>query len=572
MYQPSPTDTAYKAFVNSRRAGMLTTRWSWWCHWRELALYFLPRRYRWFVTANQMNRGSPINQNILDSTGVLAARNLASGLMSGKISPSQQWLSLAVDTEDATGTTATSLWLADCERRMRRVFSESNFYTSVAQWLYDLVIFGTASIIIYDNYDSVINCVNPCAGEYYVDVDACQRPTILYRDFTLTVAAIIDEFDVDACPLAIQQAYHEGGSRLTQEYIICHAIEPNDDGKAFCSSRFDFREAYWVEGSTTGQQAGTPPEQGFLRKKGFHEQPHATVRWDIVSNDPYGRSPAMDALPDEKQLMHETKRKAQAIDKGLNPPMIADAILDNKPATMLPGGITYIPGMMNGSKPGMESIYKSQFDISHVTEDLEEVRDRLKKTFFVDLFQPISQFETRSNVTAVEINQRKSESLIMLGPVFERLDNEGLRPIVERVWGIMSRAGCFKPPPQEIAGKDVQVRFVSMLALAQDAANSASIQQVFGLAGSIAGIDPTVMDKINVDVSIDIFSKLLNNDPRMMRTDAETQAIRQNRAQQQQEVQRADNAQKLAMSAKNLAQAPLGQGSALDAVSGGGGL
>jgi len=48
---------------------MRIRRYSWWLHWRELADFILPRRYRWLVMTNQMNRGSPINQNIIDSTG-----------------------------------------------------------------------------------------------------------------------------------------------------------------------------------------------------------------------------------------------------------------------------------------------------------------------------------------------------------------------------------------------------------------------------------------------------------------------------------------------------------------------
>ena len=63
-----------------------------------------------------------------------------------------------------------------------------------------------------------------------------------------------------------------------------------------------------------------------------------------------------------------------------------------------------------------------------------KVKDRIKKVFFNDLFQTASQFETRSNVTAVEWDMRKSESMIMLGPVLERIDYEVLKPAVERIW------------------------------------------------------------------------------------------------------------------------------------------
>src|SRR5882757_1939174 len=102
-------DFDYYTFVAGRLMGMRTNRYSWWTHWRELADYFLPRRYKWIITPNQMARGSPINQHILDSTGVICARNLASGLVSGKSSPTRPWFKLRVGTIDSTQTSPVSL-------------------------------------------------------------------------------------------------------------------------------------------------------------------------------------------------------------------------------------------------------------------------------------------------------------------------------------------------------------------------------------------------------------------------------------------------------------------------------
>jgi len=73
----------YRRYANDRLANLRTVRNSWLVHWRELADFILPRRYRWLVMANNMARGSQINGNIIDSTGTLAARTLASGMMNG---------------------------------------------------------------------------------------------------------------------------------------------------------------------------------------------------------------------------------------------------------------------------------------------------------------------------------------------------------------------------------------------------------------------------------------------------------------------------------------------------------
>ena len=62
---------------------------------------------------------------------------------------------------------------------MMLVFQESNFYNSVATVYFDLVVFGTSVMLIYEDFDNVIHCYNPCFGEYYLDNDGKFRPVYL---------------------------------------------------------------------------------------------------------------------------------------------------------------------------------------------------------------------------------------------------------------------------------------------------------------------------------------------------------------------------------------------------------
>lgn len=543
---------ALRKHVDGRLQGLRTNRYSWWVHWREIADYVLPRRYKWLVTPNQQSRGSPINQHILDSSGTRAARNLASGMMSGITSPSRPWFKLKIGRLDSTTTSPISLWLAECERLMLLVFSESNFYNAMAVLYLDLVVFGTATLLIYEDFDDVIACFNPCAGEFYLDESNKFRVTVFAREFTYTIAQTVEEFGLENCSQSVKSSFQTGqsdGSALSLEIIVAHMIEPNFTGSGI-PSHFKFVETYWEWGQ--GQEY-------ILRRKGYHEAPHVCPRWDLVSNDAYGRSPAMDALGDIKQLQQETKRKAQAIDKLVNPPMVADIQLKNQPASLLPGGVTYVAGMSQG-KAGFAPVYTVAPPVKEILEDLNEVRDRIKDIFFNNLFQMISQFEPKSNITATEIDARRSEQLIMLGPVLERIYDEGIKPIIERTWSIMSRAGILPPAPAEIQGQPMNIEFVSMLALAQAAAQTAGIERLFSIAGGLAGVDPAVMDNIDIDYGLDKYSDLLNNDPKLIRSPKQLATIRQMRAQQQQQQQQAEMAEKLAAGAKTLSETSVGGG------------
>jgi Bacteriophage head to tail connecting protein len=565
LKEPSEADLLLRKHNEGRLLGLRINRYSWWVHARELADFYLPRRYKWLITPNQMGRGSPINQHILDSTPTLAARNLAAGIMYGVTNPTTPWFRLKIGKWDSTGTDAVSIWLSQVEELLMSIFQESNFYQALAILYFDLVIFGTASMIIYEDFDHVINCVNPCFGEYYADCNPqLNRVDTFYREFTYTVQQVVERWGIENCSASTARLYKDQGSGLTREIIVAHSIEPNFEARKYgIPSHFKYRETYWEWGGSASPQGGSTFAPGFLEKRGFFEAPHLTPRWDTVANDAYGRSPSMDGLPDTKQLQLQVRRQAQGIDKQVNPPLIADLQMKNQPAALIPGGITYVAGLMSSTHPGMQSIYNHRIELQPMTENLAELRQRIKQIFFNDLFQTISQYQTRSNVTAVEIEQRRAESLIMLGPVLERLQIELLAPAIERTFGICARGGLLPPAPQQIAGRDLSIQYISMLSIAQQAAKTSGIERILQIAGNLAGIDPAVVDNIDVDYAIQRYSFLMNNDPRIMRPGEDVQKIRAQRQQEQQQAQemaKADAAQKLAAGAQNLSQTDVGGG------------
>jgi len=472
--------------------------------------------------------------------------------MSGITNPSSIWFKLKIGRQDSTQTSPVSLWLAECERLLSLIFQESNFYNTMAVMYMDLVDFGTAAVLIYEDFDDVIRCFNPCLGEFYIDQSDRFSVDTFYREFTLTIPQVVQQFGYENCSAAVQTLFDTGEAALTREIIVAHAIEPNRDGRKFgIPEKFKFREVYWEWGQSNDY---------VLAKRGFHEIPGLFPRWDLVSNDPYGRSPGMDALPDVKQLQLETRRKAQAIDKLVNPPMVADIQLKNQPASLLPGGVTYVSGMTANGRPGFAPVYHVVPPVKEIMEDLALTQERIKDIFFNKLFQAATQYEPKSNVTATEWDLRKSEVLVMLGPVLERLYEEGIKPAVERTFAIAARAGIFPPAPPEIQGQPMEIEFISMLSTAQQAAQTAGIERMFAAAGQLSGIDPAIVDNIDFDYGFDKMSSLLGNDPRLIRSPDELAAIRAQRAQQQQQDRELQLSKGFAENAKNLAQAPVGAG------------
>jgi hypothetical protein len=542
--------------AENRMAGLRSNRYSWWVHAQELANYYLPRRYKWIITPNQAARGSPINQHIIDSTGTLAARTLASGLLAGLSNPSTPWFKFMIDGEDDAGSDVVR-WLAECARRMYTVFQESNFYNAMATMYFDLVIFGTAVVIIYEDFENVIHCYNPCFGEYFVDSLSRFESVILYREFVLTIAQIEDQFGYENMSPGLQKQFDNGGASLTREYVVMCAIEPNLEPYGGIPKMFKFREIYWEAGSS---------RDNILRKCGYHDFPAVVPRWDLTGNDPYGRSPAMDALGDVKQLQQETKRKAQAIDKMVNPPMTADVQMKNQPASLLPGGITYVNGLSR-DRPGFTTVYTVMPPIAEMKQDIQEVQERIKRTFFNNLFTDISDLQTVR--TAEEIIARKEEKLLML-PTIKRIDNEALARAIERTWGIMLRGGLLPRPPPEAAGKFVAIKYTSPFAMAMKAAETGAIERAMQFAGNLVAVDPTVMDNFDLDSTAHVYSDMIGADPRILRKESDRDGIRAARAKAKQTAQVQQETAAAVQGANVLSQTDVGGGqNALERMLGG---
>jgi hypothetical protein len=282
-------------------------------------------------------------------------------------------------------------------------------------------------------------------------------------------------------------------------------------------------------------------------------------RWDVTGNDPYGTGTAFDAIGDIKQLQHETRRKAQAIDKMVDPPMRADVQLKNNPAALIPGGVTYVSGLGTG-RVGIEPIYTVMPPIGEMKQDIQEIQQRVKITFHNDLFTGITDLQTVR--TATEIDARREEKLILLGPVLERITGqEGLGAAIDRVWGIMWRGRLLPPPPRQLGSViDVQVDYISMLTLAQKGLATASIEKIWGFVGNLAAAVPQILDKMDADDTVDEYGDALGVSPRIIISTDDANKTRQARAQQAAVEQAAQASMAAVQGAKTLSETDVGGG------------
>lgn len=550
-------------------------------HWKDLNDFIRPRRGRFQIT--DVNRGERRSQKIIDSTGTFAARTCTAGMMTGITNPAQPWFRLTTPNPELAQQAAAKDWLRAVTDVMQGVFLGSNWYTTLPMLYSDLSVFGTAAIGIFEDDENVIRCQSFPVGSYWLGLDAKLRVRVFMREFRMTVRQLVEQFgklnaagDVtnweNFSPM-VRTAWID--DKLETHVDVVHVIAPNTDyNPRYLESKYKAFSSCYYERGASGQ-TGTDLDR-FLLEEGFDECPIMAPRWEVTGDDTWATDcPGMTALGDIRELQTMRKRGAQALDKVVSPPMVADPNMRTSKLSVLPADVSYVRDPEGKAfRPAYQ--IDPRFDQLNLRE--QSLRDMIRQAFYVDLFLMLTESDRRQ-ITAYEVAEKKKEKLLALGPLMGNVDKELLDVAVDRVYAICDRRGLLPPPPPELEGSSLKVEYLNILSQALRLAQRAdSSTQLIGFVNSIAQVQMTqapVLDKVDFDELVADFADAAGVSEKAIVPDEQVQATRDQRAQQAAQAQRMATLESGSKTAKNLAGSDLSGNNALSgllsAVGGGGG-
>ena len=545
-----PTINSY----NKRLEALRSERSSFIPLYRELSDYHLAHRGR-FLTSDR-NKGYKRNTKQINNISRLASRTLASGMMSGITSPARPWFRLGTGDKNLDDIQAVKLWLHEVQQVMYKVFSQSNTYNALHQLYSELGVFGTAAMGVYQDFENVIWCKPYTVGSYMLGLNSQNTADTFYREYEVSVGQCIKQFGEENVSQSVLEQWKRGNSEAWVK--IVHAIEPNDDrdGNSPLASQKAWRSVYY--------EAKNGTEKLFLRESGFDDFPVLAPRWDVTAEDVYATDcPGITGLGDTKALQLAERRKYQALDKIVNPPLQGPSSMKNK----LNGGVVGPNDVIwhDQSGEGLRSIYDYRPDINAINQEIGNVENRVQRAFYEDLFLMLAQTDRRQ-ITAREVAEKHEEKLLMLGPVLERLHTELLDPLIDRTFNILQQNGVLPEPPPELQNKDLNVEYVSVLAQAQRLVATGAVDRLVGFTSQVAQVWPEARHKVNASRAIDEYAESLGVDPSMIRSDEEVTAMAQAEAQQAAQAQAMATAQQGVDMAKTASETDMSEDNALGAT------
>ena len=514
--------------ILSRYERLEGQRQNWETHWQEVADYMQPRKAD--VTKKRA-RGDKRMEQVFDSSPIQAVELLAASLHGMLTNPSTPWFTLRFKDEDIDNEDEAKLWLEASTDAMYTAFNRSNFQQEIFELYHDLITFGTACMFIEEDDDDIIKFSTRHINEVFIAENDKGRIDTIYRRFNISARAAIQKFG-DAVSSDVQG---KSNKNPYDEVEILHAVYPRSE---FNPNKKD--------------KANMPFESVYMEYKngnelsvgGFKEFPFVVPRYLKASNEIYGRSPAMTALPDVKMLNEMCKTTIKAAQKQVDPPLLVpdDGFL--LPVRTVPGGLNFY---RSGTRDRIEPLNIGANNPLGLNME-QQRRDSIRAVFYVNQLM----MQQGPQMTATEVIQRNEEKMRLLGPVLGRLQSELLKPLIDRVFAILLRNNMLPQAPEFLSGRDIEIEYVSPLAKAQKSTELQSIMRAVEILGSLANVAP-VFDYVNFDNLVKHLADIVGVPQKILKSQSQVNAERQQAQQQQQEMQQMQQLQQVAKAGGDIA-------------------
>ncbi len=494
-------------------------RQTWETLWQEIADRVAPNNASF---TSDLTPGEKRMQRIYDATGIQANNMLAAGMFSLLTSPSQKWFEMAAGDEKINKNPQAVIYLKQITNIMLHEMRKpkAGFNTALHELYIEFGAFGTSSVFATEGRDSslLFNCIP--LREIFISESSDGRVDTVFRRYTLTVRQTAQKFGEEN--LSDSTAEKLVAGKFEDKIDILHAIVPRDDVRkgSLLATDMPFASIF-VE-----VQA-----KEILRESGYAELPIFVPRFYKSPTEKYGRSPGTDALPWIKELQAVKKSITKIIQKKADPPLMApdDGFL--KPVNTTPGGLNFY-------RAGTEATdrivpFGNDGDVNSPVEYLNDTRKQIQDMFYIDQLQ----LQQGPQMTATEVLQRVEEKLRLMGPIFGRIQTELLDPLIDRVFGVLLRAGVFPEAPEVLAGEDLKVVYTSPIARAQEQLEANGLVRAFEILMPLLDRNEQMMGKFDTDAITEGVFNMYSVTPEFLVDQEELDAQREAEAKAAQEAE-----------------------------------
>lgn len=526
----------------SRYDRLKADRGTWDTLWQDIANYVQPRKSQ--ITTKKTEGVDGFTDDLFNLTAIRSNQILAGGqmdyLFSGK------WFSYDPPAELEADDDAKH-WFQACTEVTMRELARSNWNLEIHEMLLDRGCFGTAALLLEEGIKNRLAFHKFDVGTFVIEEDHEGQVDTLLREFKLTARQAVQKFGRDALGPIVGKAADDQ-RKIDQKFEFIHAIYPRQQGE------YDPKKIDGVNKPIASCYV-SKDDKMLVKESGYDEMSIAVSRFLKWGDQPYGYSPSIEALPTVRQVNFIEKNMDALAEIKAFPRVLVPDSMEGDLDLRAGGATTFDPNNPNA----MPREWGASGEYNIGKERIEMKDKAIREAYHVDLFQMLQQIERQ--MTAFEVQQRLAEKVTAFSPTFYRLQTEVTNPLLLRTFAMLFRLGRFPSPPQSVMVETQpgmvglampEVTLTSKLAMAIKAAENNAFVQMIGILSPLAQMDPTILDNYDLDKATRGIGRNLAVPTNWERSIEEVGELRQGRAQaaqQQQAIEQAQSAAKIAKDA-----------------------
>ncbi len=524
------------AFVIDRINKMRTIRAPFETDWQDIRYYIRPIT-QYANYAPQLQFYAVMPETCYDGTAPQALMQLSCALHSYLSNPAERWFEVQLDGYHPFQDDYEVIqWLQTVSDIIYTHYTRegSTLNSALHECYLDIGSFGTC--VLEQEWDQDAMSVKFSARPItmcWITEDSKGRVDSLCHQFVWSMRQCMQEFNGEL-PEGMRKHLKDPDKVFDIIHLVCPRVDR--DLKKFNTKNKKWG-SYWVC-LTTNET---------ILESGYDGFPFHVTRWQKITGEVYGRSPAKICLPDIKMLNQMERTILKAGQKAVDPPIIVDSDAFLLPIKTSPGAMIY----REERDAKIEPLVNDP-NLPWGEEKSKQKREFIEKCFFADW---IRMEKENVEMTAYEVQDRRDEKLRLLSPIFGRLTAEFHGPMIARTYMLLDHHGLIPPAPQSIAKTKLKVGYLSPAAMAQSGTKAVTISRFMQDLAPMAQVNPDVLDAIDLDKAAQLLATVRGIPRTILRTPDELEQVRQQKQQQQAVAQAAQTAEPISKSIANLATA-----------------
>ena len=459
--------------------------------------YAVPFRNRYYLPGKEF-QGTAQNTRVYDTTAVEGVKTFVSKLHDTMTPPQVQWGFYEVDDamvddpdEKVQVLQQAQLILNKYMRQLFNYIHQSNFDVVINECYYDLAIGTSALVINQYRDDDPFLCTSIPMDKLAIEEAVNGKIESWFRTWqNLKIAELNTRWpkvqltddlvsDLLGNPDAVVRMTYEGVAyfaNMPKPYLYAVWV---DTGIIFCE---------WLDSS-----------------------PGIVWRFQKTNNETWGRGPVMEALPSIISLNEMARMELAAANLNVFKPYMgfSDAVFNPHTFRLEPFTIIPIAPIGSGGQVPLIPLPGSS-DVNFAQLTIADLRMQIKSLLYAEQPQDAVGIQPQ---TAYELSLKQQNLAQKIGPLFSRLQQEFLEPVIERFAHILHTMG--KLPRPKLGDVPILFKYKSPLALVKGQQDVARFIQYVQTMQGIMGPDATQV-YINPKTTPYLLAEMLQIDARFL--------------------------------------------------------